>query len=905
MTAAPSTALTDEHRAKLRTSALTDEQIDRLGWSTLPDGSLQIPYRQPDGGPEVRHDGSPFMRFRLSDAQITELKCKGNSKPGRYRSPKGNGCRLYHPALAPKDYQQRLKDSNRPLRITEGELKTEAATVHDPARVTIGLGGVSSWQDRYDGGEQSRPLVDFDEIPLDGREVRLCFDSDLRKPSVLGQLRKLATFLVVKGANVLIEVLPHDLDGERLGIDDLIYRHGPDAFLRIAEVPRSPGKVKRELDEQTQRYIRRLQWDFDPIPENTHQRIAYVFSLLGAHWRRGVDAKDAWHQWTGTHWADVAGNDEVSAALEGFTRLQEWRTLELGNMRSLLAAFRRSVRPIGDSIQSGLVPFRNGCVVLGENTLIPHDPAHGNRWALPYDFDPTATCPGVERFLLDRLGDVAAVALIRAMGRALLVGERTKAFVEITGPGDTGKSVVANLLMALVGRSNVAACTLQRIEDRTQRFETLKLRGRRLAVFSECQDYSGPLEILKALTGGDPIGAEVKGGRHLDFVFNGGVVLVGNGPVKSSDPTGAVINRRRSLPITSVVAPSEQRLMLDADDVGGWRGELVPELPGWANWCLSMPAAEARAALARDVRSLSRAEAELGILLNTDYLAEWAESTLVWVGSTDSFVRVGDARDASGEAVEGLYSSYRRFMEGQGNTRPLALRTFKSKLVDLLRDTLGLPMPAGSITARGPYSHRDLGSLVPCVRLRDPRDGDDAPGVVRHGFMARVAEPDSDDGDGSGIDGDGSGMDTGGQESSQGTDGMDGMDLSVPPLRKKSSADGDSAYRESRAESVPSAPSIPSKGFGHPPSIPNPSPSIPPTPRIHPECRMEVATWVAAARDALADRQLPHDVRACWKCLQAWQPAAPSISQPEVKRALDRLAPYQGAQQSLPGVAAA
>lgn len=184
--------------------------------------------------------------------------------------------------------------------------------------------------------------------------------------------------------------------------------------------------------------------------------------------------------------------------------------------------------------------------------------------------------------------------------------------------------------------------TLQRIEDRTQRFETAKLRGRRLAVFSECQDYSGSLEILKAITGGDPIGAEIKGGRHFDFVFTGGVVLVGNGPIKSSDPTGAVINRRRSLPITRVVAPADQRPMLDSDGAGGWRGELVAELPGWATWCLSMPAAEARAALARDIRSQSRVEAELSILLSTDYLAEWAETALVWDGASDRFVRVGD-----------------------------------------------------------------------------------------------------------------------------------------------------------------------------------------------------------------------------------------------------------------------
>ena len=146
---------------------------------------------------------------------------------------------------------------------------------------------------------------------------------------------------------------------------------------------------------------------------------------------------------------------------------------------------------------------------------------------------------------MDRLGDLTSVALFRAFCRALLTGERLKCFLEITGPSNTGKSVLSNLLRALVGERNTAAGTLQRLENRAERFETAKFAGKRLAVFSECQDYSGQLQVLKALTGDDSVPAEIKGGRHFDFTYRGGVVLVGNGPIRASDPSGAVINRRR------------------------------------------------------------------------------------------------------------------------------------------------------------------------------------------------------------------------------------------------------------------------------------------------------------------------------------------------------------------------
>ena len=135
--------------------------------------------------------------------------------------------------------------------------------------------------------------------------------------------------------------------------------------------------------------------------------------------------------------------------------------------------------------------------------------------------------------------------------------------------------MIANLLQAMVGSENTAAMILQRLEDRQQRFETLKLRNRRLVVFSECHDYVGCLNNLKAITGGDAISAEIKGGRHLDLTFHGGVVLVGNAPVRASDPSGAVVNRRRSLLVHKVVQSREERCLLEPDGNGGWKGELA------------------------------------------------------------------------------------------------------------------------------------------------------------------------------------------------------------------------------------------------------------------------------------------------------------------------------------------
>lgn len=808
--------LSEEHLAKIRTSALSNQQIARLGWRSLTNGSLEIPYLRPDGTAETCHDGQPFRRWRLSDAEIRELKRSGTKNPGKYRSPSGNGCRLYHSALAlaAGHYSDRLADRFEPLRITEGELKTEAANAHDPDRLTIGLGGVSSWRDRYDGGDESRTLVDFDEIPLQGRQVRLCFDSDLAKPQVAAELRKLAEFLAGRGAQVLVEVLPHGLDGTRLGIDDLIHRHGAEAFQEVAAIARSPFKVRRQHGEEIQ------VWIFNPEPADTRQRAAYLVGMIGRNWRRSSNAKDAWQRWTGTHWQEVQGDDEVTTSIEDFARLQGWQNRELTAFRSLQACFRRSIGSASERSRRGLLPFRNGVLVLDDMHLIGHDPAHGNTWSLPYDYNPATRCPGIEALLLDRLGDADSVALFRAFARSLITGDRLKCFLEITGPSNTGKSVLANMLTALVGGENSAAGQLHRLEDASQRFETLKLKDKRLAVFSECQNYSGHLQMLKRLTGDDSISAEIKGGRHLDFTYRGGVVLVGNGPVRASDPTGAVLNRRRSLAVTKVVLAQQERQLLDPDGAGGWRGELVAELPGLVNWCLAMTATDAKAALARDVKSKARIETELDALLSTDRLAEWADERLAWAGmdrDADTFrplhsLPVGTPSD---NPLTCLFPSYLAAVANQGSSaKPLSLNVFKAKLVDLLRDTLGLELPAGN-TKQADYRTRGSGSTVPGLRWRQLSDDDQ--GVVTHAFYQRLS--------GTTPERPGNG------QSPVGNDRNDRNDLEEVSHREKTPATSPLQvfpyWDDESVKAVPAVPAVPHKGSGRSAAVPETPLAVP------------------------------------------------------------------------------
>ncbi len=801
-----------EHRDKLRRSALTDAQISSAGYRTDQRGHLQIPYLQPDGSQQACHDGRPFARFRLTDAEVA-----ADPKGGKYRSPKGEGCRIYHSplAIAAGGYPDRLASVHLPLRITEGELKTDAATVHDPKRVTIGLSGVNSWVDRYDGGDGSRPVIELEEIPIEGREVRLCFDSDVQKPKVRAALRKLAEWLHERGAHVLIERLPNAMEQQpdgspvRLGLDDLIYHHGAKFFRDITDAAEA-AFVTRGKGGNAETVFRLP--DEPSGPESTFRRALLLHGLIGHEWRADPEHREAWWTWTGTHWAPVAGNDQLLHRIEQFFDRQGWREARTGgNVQSLLAAFRRKVGSLNPSAMTGLLPCQNGVLRLSDLALLPHDPTHQNTWALAFPWQPMASAGRIETFLAEVLGDPADVAIIRAVLLRMVAGPRWKGFVELAGPPDSAKSVIGNIFEALAGSNGFVSMELASLEDTSARFETLRLRGKRLAIINEAGSYHGKLERLKALSGGDLIRAERKGStRECDFHFHGLIVAIGNAPIRSTDTSAAVLNRRRSISTPRAIPVARQRPMLDPADGGGWAGELAPHLPGLLRWVLAMTPAEATAALSTANVSPARAESELAILLDSDYLAAWADEHLIF--DPAAVARVGDALQ---NAADFLFPNYRQALEG-ADARPLSAKNFKTKLVGLLRDHLGLPLPAG-LTSTGSYRDRSMGSLVPSIRFRSPVDGD-VPGVIRHAMQLRMSQPV--------MDGDGSEMAARWQKPSGGTDGMDVTDRSHSLIAREKKLEKLSPYMGKSDLSITSVTSVPGQGSSRHASISDPSPSI-------------------------------------------------------------------------------
>lgn len=168
--------------------------------------ALLIPLRTVDG--EV---GSYQLR--------PDVPRQNKGKVVKYETPYRSRMRLDINPLA----RTWLRDMTRPLLITEGIKKGDAAVSH--GLCCIALIGVNNWRGS-DDGDAVAELPDWEAVPLksaDGRPriVYICFDSDVyQKREVRIALRRLKRFLTRRGADVRIIYLPAQNGGAKQGMDD-------------------------------------------------------------------------------------------------------------------------------------------------------------------------------------------------------------------------------------------------------------------------------------------------------------------------------------------------------------------------------------------------------------------------------------------------------------------------------------------------------------------------------------------------------------------------------------------------------------------------------------------------------------------------------------------------------------
>lgn len=196
------------------------------------------------------------------------------------------------------------------------------------------------------------------------------------------------------------------------------------------------------------------------------------------------------------------------------------------------------VKPVPES----WIQFLDCVYDLRNNDMIKASPKHFFINPIPHNVGKSGVCPTIDRLLEEWVGEEYKAFAYEIMAYCLYNGYPIHRVFVFFGGGRNGKGQFQNLIKNLVGRSNMTATTLEKLAD--SRFEAYRLRGKKLALIGETNfNIMEKTSQIKALSGGDEISTEIKGGSHIDFENTAKIVIATNSVPETTDKTRGNFSR--------------------------------------------------------------------------------------------------------------------------------------------------------------------------------------------------------------------------------------------------------------------------------------------------------------------------------------------------------------------------
>ncbi|EKK4083462.1 toprim domain-containing protein [Cronobacter dublinensis] len=211
-----------------------------------------------------------------------------------------------------------------------------------------------------------------------------------------------------------------------------------------------------------------------------------------------------------------------------------------------------------------LIGFRNGVLDTQSGIFSPHHKSHWLRTLCDVDFTPPVEGETLETHApnfwrwLDRAAsqnpqkrDVILAALFMVLANRY----DWQLFLEVTGPGGSGKSILAEIATLLAGEDNATSADIDTLEDPRRR---ASLIGFSLIRLPDQEKWSGDGAGLKAITGGDAVSVDPKYQNPYSTHIPAVILAVNNNPMRFTDRSGGVSRRRVIIHFPEQIAPEER-----------------------------------------------------------------------------------------------------------------------------------------------------------------------------------------------------------------------------------------------------------------------------------------------------------------------------------------------------------
>ncbi|SAH79968.1 primase-helicase zinc-binding domain-containing protein [Enterobacter hormaechei] len=220
--------------------------------------------------------------------------------------------------------------------------------------------------------------------------------------------------------------------------------------------------------------------------------------------------------------------------------------------------------PQQDAPARRLIGFRNGVLDTSTGVFSPHSKAHWLRTLCDVDFTPPvkgetleAHAPNFWRWLDRAAGSCADKrdVILAALFMVLANRYDWQLFLEVTGPGGSGKSILAEIVTMLAGEDNATSATIETLESPRER---AALIGFSLIRLPDQEKWSGDGAGLKAITGGDAVSVDPKYRDAYSTHIPAVILAVNNNPMRFTDRSGGVSRRRVIIHFPEQIAPEER-----------------------------------------------------------------------------------------------------------------------------------------------------------------------------------------------------------------------------------------------------------------------------------------------------------------------------------------------------------
>ncbi|HDT6088504.1 primase-like DNA-binding domain-containing protein [Raoultella ornithinolytica] len=234
-------------------------------------------------------------------------------------------------------------------------------------------------------------------------------------------------------------------------------------------------------------------------------------------------------------------------------------------------------------------------------------------------------------------------------------------FLEVTGPGGSGKSVFAEICTMLAGKVNMVSAGMKALEDSRDRALVV---GYSLIILPDMTRYAGDGAGIKAITGGDKVSIDPKHKAPYSTRISAVVLAVNNNAMSFSDRSGGISRRRVIFNFSEVVPENERDPMLVK--------KIEAELAIVIRYLLFKFADQDEAK--RLLYEQQKSEEALVIKREGDSLVDFCGYLKTSVVCDGMFI--GNAEIMPSNPRRYLYHAYLTYMRANGLSKPISLTRF-------------------------------------------------------------------------------------------------------------------------------------------------------------------------------------------------------------------------------------